>query len=86
MKKNIYDGARQAILRSLDSAVSSLLALISTAGDTHSLSSAPLVYIRRVHQNASGSVVSELMRLIHHIITPHPHVHVHVHVQLFLME
>ena len=29
MKKNISGGARQAILRSLDSAVSSLLALIS---------------------------------------------------------
>ena len=27
------------------------------------------IYIRRVHQNTSGSVVSELMRFIHHIIT-----------------
>ena len=34
---------------------------------THSLSSAPPVYIQWVHQNASGSVVSELM--IHHVIT-----------------
>ena len=66
MKKNISSGARQAILRSLDSAVSSLLALISR--DMHSLSSAPAVYIR-AHQNASGSVVSGLMRFIHYIIT-----------------
>ena len=43
--KNISSGARQAILRSLDSAVSSL----SSAGNTHSLSSAPPVYIRRAH-------------------------------------
>ena len=33
------------------------------------LSSAPPVYIRRAHQNTSGSVVSELMRFIYHIIT-----------------
>ena len=36
---------------------------LSSAGNTHSLSSAPPVYIRRVHQN-----ISELMS-IHHIIT-----------------
>ena len=35
----------------------------------HSLSSTPPVYIRRAHQNASGSVVSEQMRFIHHVIT-----------------
>ena len=35
----------------------------------HSLSSAPPVYIRKVHQNTSGSAVSELMRFILHIIT-----------------
>ena len=40
----------------------------------HSLSSAPPVYIRRAHQNASGSVVSELMRFIH--------IHAHVHQSL----
>ena len=62
MKKNISGGARQAAKRSLDSAVSSLLALISR--NTHSLSSTPPVY---THQNTSGSAVSELMRFIHHI-------------------
>ena len=56
-------GAGQAILQSMDSAVSSLLAL----GNTHSLSSAPPVYIQRVHQNTCGSVVSEQMRFIHHL-------------------
>ena len=35
----------------------------------HNLSSTPPVYIRKVHQNTSGSAVSELMRYIHHIIT-----------------
>ena len=35
----------------------------------HSLSSTPPVYIYKAHQNTSGSVVSELMRFIHHIIT-----------------
>ena len=35
----------------------------------HSLSSTPPVYIRKTHQNTSGSAVSELMRFIHHIIT-----------------
>ena len=51
--------------QSLDSAFLSLLALISS----NSLSSTPPVYIRKVHQNTSGSAVSELMRFIHHIIT-----------------
>ena len=34
---------------------------LSSAGNTHSLSSAPPVYIRRAHQNTSGSAVLELM-------------------------
>ena len=33
------------------------------------LSSTPPVYIRKAHQNTSGSAVSELMRFIHHIIS-----------------
>ena len=60
-------GARQATLRSLDSAVSSLLALISR--EYAQLVQHTTGFIRRAHQNASGSVVSELMRFIHHIIT-----------------
>ena len=42
---------------------------LSSAGNTSNLFSTPLVYIRKVHQNTSGSAVSELMRFIHHIIT-----------------
>ena len=41
---------------------------LSSAGNTHSLSSTPPVYIHKAHQNTSGSAVSEL-RFIHHIIT-----------------
>ena len=65
--KNLV-GPDKLYKRSLNSAVSSLLALISREYTTAYLS-APPVYIRKAHQNISGSAVSELMRFIHHIIT-----------------
>ena len=67
MRKNISGGARQA-KQSLESAISTLLALISREY-MHQLSSTPPVYIHKAHQDTSGSAVSELMRFIHHIIT-----------------
>ena len=45
------------------------LFLAHQQGICNNLSSTPLAYIRKVHQNTSRSVVSELMRFIHHIIT-----------------
>ena len=38
---------------------------LSSAGNMHSLSSAPPVYIHRAHQNTSGSTVSELLRHVY---------------------
>ena len=64
-KKHLV-GPDKLYMRSLDSAVSSLLALISR--NTHSLSSTPLVYVRKAHQNTSGSMVLEPKRFIHHSI------------------
>ena len=62
MKKTYLVGPDKLYKRSLDSAVLSLLALISREYAQLALSSAPPVYIHKMHQNTSGSVVSELMR------------------------
>ena len=66
MKKTYLVEPDKLYERSVDSAVSSLLALISREYITACLSTPP-VYIRKAHHNTSGLAVSELMRFIHYI-------------------